>query len=650
MLEWAVSSVVPTAVARLDNAPKSDTNVQVKWIDEADTVKTDGKYVYSYQEWEHSIVILDAKTLVKVKTIRVPTNYSGVSFYVTGNKLILTATRYIQSQNYFPYWYNNTQKSIIALYDIRDITRASLVRSIEIDWSLSDTRLSDTGIMTAVIATSYWMPPIYRYYDSSSKMAPRPQYDYSSKNLIPRISDQQFSNWKHTTANRDISDCTGMSSILPKTKTLSNYTYNPTLTSIIRFDTSIPNGSISSQIVVSEAGQIHVTHDSVYLTANMWQQNITSSCPPNARCTAPMIWNPGTNNTLVHRFAVSNTNIRYSYSRLVSGSPLNQYSMDEDANGNFRIVTALSSWSGSTNTSNTKLSVLNPIGTIIGSLSGIAPGENFQSSRFIWNRLYLVTFEQIDPLFVIDLADSKNPKILGELKIPGYSTYLHPYDSNRLIGLGYDTKVNQWGGTQNAGIKVDLYNVSDVKNPTREASLALGDMGSSSDALWNPKAFVWYKEKNLLLLPVTLMTSAGNTENTYLSKSAFQGMVGLSINPGNIVEKFRLTHISIPATLNEQWKKDCAQYETQKNANYGSWIPDYCKSSSTLDMYIAANIWNLSSDFISRVLYVGDSLYTIGNSRIQLQTFTNPTTPVATQKFKTPNYFEGRVPWNIITQ
>lgn len=196
--------------------------------------------------------------------------------------------------------------------------------------------------------------------------------------------------------------------------------------------------------------------------------------------------------------------------------------MDEDANGNFRIVTSISIWSGGTNTSSTKLSVLSPSGTIIGSLSGIAPGENFQSSRFIGNRLYLVTFEQIDPLFVIDIADPKSLKILGELKIPGYSTYLHPYDKNRLIGLGYDTFVNSHGGTQNNGIKVDLYNVSDIKNPKREASLALGDPGSSSDALWNPKAFVWYAEKNLLLLPATLMTSANNPENTYLSKSAFQ--------------------------------------------------------------------------------------------------------------------------------
>ncbi len=101
-------------------------------------------------------------------------------------------------------------------------------------------------------------------------------------------------------------------------------------------------------------------------------------------------------------------------------------------------------------------------------LSGIAPGENFQSSRFIGDRLYLVTFQQIDPLFVIDLSVPTAPKILGELKMPGYSTYLHPYDKDRLIGLGYDTFTNKYGGTQNGGLKVDLYNIADVKNPKKE--------------------------------------------------------------------------------------------------------------------------------------------------------------------------------------
>lgn len=139
----ALSSIALTSSVSkaLDSTPKSDTNIQVKGIDEADTVKTDGKYVYSYQDGEKAIVILDAKTLARIKTIRVPANYSNPLFYITKNKLILTATRYSQSNIYWKGWYNNNQKSIIALYDISVPARATLIRSIEIDGSLSDTRL-----------------------------------------------------------------------------------------------------------------------------------------------------------------------------------------------------------------------------------------------------------------------------------------------------------------------------------------------------------------------------------------------------------------------------------------------------------------------------------------------------------------------------
>jgi inhibitor of cysteine peptidase len=102
MAEDARSPAPTASVSKsLDTTPHSDTNIQVKGIDEADTIKTDGKYVYSYQEGEHAIIILDAKTLAKIKTIRVPTNYSNPLFYITRNKLILTATRYSQANMYW---------------------------------------------------------------------------------------------------------------------------------------------------------------------------------------------------------------------------------------------------------------------------------------------------------------------------------------------------------------------------------------------------------------------------------------------------------------------------------------------------------------------------------------------------------------------
>ncbi|USN55802.1 MAG: beta-propeller domain-containing protein [Candidatus Peribacteria bacterium] len=128
---------------------------------------------------------------------------------------------------------------------------------------------------------------------------------------------------------------------------------------------------------------------------------------------------------------------------MVNGMPLSQYSMSEDAAGNFRILTKTRSPQLAS-----YLFVLDKDMDLAGTLMNIEPGEEFKSSRYIGDKLYLVTFQQTDPLFVIDIADVSHPEILGELKIPGFSTYLHPYAPLKdgvqyLLGLGYDTTLNQ---------------------------------------------------------------------------------------------------------------------------------------------------------------------------------------------------------------
>jgi len=161
--------------------------------------------------------------------------------------------------------------------------------------------------------------------------------------------------------NRLIGDCSGIASILPSKETLSSYAFSPSLTSVLRFDTSIPAGAITTRTVLSEAGQIHVSRDSLYLTSNLWSPNTTtSSCPPNAKCAMPLIWNPGTSATLVHRFSFEGVNTNYVYSKLIPGNPLNQYSMDEDINKNFRIITTEYGEKQST-----RLSVLSSTGNIL---------------------------------------------------------------------------------------------------------------------------------------------------------------------------------------------------------------------------------------------------------------------------------------------
>jgi len=154
---------------------------------------------------------------------------------------------------------------------------------------------------------------------------------------------------------------------------------------------------------------------------------------------------------------------------------------------------------------------------IIGKLEGLAPTESIFSARYAGNRLYLVTFEQIDPFFVIDLEDPENPKDLGELKITGYSRYLHPYDENTIIGLGREG--TETGRIQ--GLKISLFDVSDISNPTEIVTYVSEDTTSSSGAEWEHKAFLFSKEKDLLVIP-TQNYDWRNPENNYAGALVFK--------------------------------------------------------------------------------------------------------------------------------
>src|SRR5208337_1593008 len=119
---------------------------------------------------------------------------------------------------------------------------------------------------------------------------------------------------------------------------------------------------------------------------------------------------------------------------------------------------------------------------VTGRVEHIAPDEMMHSTRFMGDRLYMVTFQQLDPFFVINLSDPVNPKILGELKLPGFSDYLHPFDGTHIIGIGQDTLPNSRGdGNVSGGIKLSLFNVSEVTKPTLINSIVLGGAGSSSE-------------------------------------------------------------------------------------------------------------------------------------------------------------------------
>jgi uncharacterized secreted protein with C-terminal beta-propeller domain len=143
--------------------------------------------------------------------------------------------------------------------------------------------------------------------------------------------------------------------------------------------------------------------------------------------------------------------------------------------------------------------------TIRGRLEGLAPREDIYSARFRGDRCYLVTFRKIDPLFVINLTDPTNPQVLGKLKIPGYSDYLHPYDENHVIGVGKETLPAEDGDfSWYQGVKISIFDVSNVSNPKEIAKIEIGDRGTESPVLQDHKAFLFSKSHNLLVLPILL--------------------------------------------------------------------------------------------------------------------------------------------------
>jgi len=177
---------------------------------------------------------------------------------------------------------------------------------------------------------------------------------------------------------------------------------------------------------------------------------------------------------------------------------LNQFSMDEYGDY-FRVATTTHG-----ETSRNNVYVLNMALNITGSLTDLAQGESIYSARFMGDRCYLVTFKKVDPLFVIDLSDPYNPGVLGYLKVTGYSNYLHPYDETHIIGIGkeaVEAKEEDFAWYQ--GLKIALFDVSDVNNPKEIGDpYIIGERGTDSPVLWDHKAFLFDKSRNLMVIPV----------------------------------------------------------------------------------------------------------------------------------------------------
>ncbi|MGB0113040.1 MAG: beta-propeller domain-containing protein [Ilumatobacteraceae bacterium] len=214
---------------------------------------------------------------------------------------------------------------------------------------------------------------------------------------------------------------------------------------------------------------------------------------------SPPVEDPGPPPTLIHQFSLdAGTGATYVASGEVEGRLLNQFAMSE-YNGDLRVATTTDDWGNFGDQSESTVFVLRPNGTDleqISSISGLGKGEQIYAVRFIEDKGYVVTFRQIDPLYVLDLSDPENPVLEGELKIPGYSAYLHPVGDGLLLGVGQDaTEEGRTTGTQ-----LSLFDISDPSNPQRISTLPIG---GHSDVEWDHKAFLYWQPDGTIVLPVS---------------------------------------------------------------------------------------------------------------------------------------------------
>ncbi len=247
--------------------------------------------------------------------------------------------------------------------------------------------------------------------------------------------------------------------------------------------------------------------------------------------------------TVVHRIAIDDGRISYSAKGEVPGRLLNQFSMDEDSDGRLRLATTVDVWMRKQVQYN-NVYVLGADMATVGKLENVSRDERIYSARFLGDKLFLVTYYQVDPLFVIDLADPASPRILGELKIPGYSDYLHPVDSTHLIGIGKETKQDEYGRELVQGVKVALFDVSDYSNPRLSDSVEIGQRGSDSAALHDHKAFLFSKSKSLLVIPVTEITGSEQIGPYDYKYGVWQGAYAFRVNSTSLSLLGKVEHSS----------------------------------------------------------------------------------------------------------
>lgn len=522
-------AITQTSSVTESSADYSRTNIQVEGVDEPDIVKTDGKYIYKISD--NSVYILNSNPLSIVSKIAVNGNPNNI--FISEGKIFVFGSR---SQTkpmekriagagamITDYWVPQIYETFLSIYDVSNPSEPKLLKDISLPGNYFDARMAK-GYIYAVV--NQQVPysdnpnlPVISSNNGNETIQPdkiayfpedSPSYNYQYTFIISlntNTLEEQKRVFLLGTGQTLYSSEENMYIVstkyiteLERTKVIFEKAIFPTIPSLKEKLEEIDNNKN-----ISASGRL-ASYQKVFT-------DYLSSLLPEDKKTIENLIQEKTKDvfnelekqrerTLIRKISLESGAVKLAAEGEVSGIVLNQFSMDE-FEGNFRIATTTGdARSGS---SENHLYVLDSKLNIVGKIEGLAQGEKIYSTRFMGKKAYLVTFKKVDPLFVLDLSNPTDPKVLGKLKIPGYSDYLHPYDENHLIGIGKDAVDSGQGNfAWYQGLKLSLFDVSDLENPKEIANFKIGDRGSESEALHDHKAFLFDRQKNLLVLPVSV--------------------------------------------------------------------------------------------------------------------------------------------------
>ncbi len=527
-----------SATPRTPGQDFSTTNNQEAGVDEADFVKTDGYRIYVLNS--NRLHIFDVPSfgqLAPLSSTELEGQPQELLVDREAGRAVVFSTIHVER---FPeghpvraeigslldgrwYWRVH-QLSKITVLDISNPGEPSLLRELYMEGNYQTARLVD-GTVRAGIFGQLEVPGLYDWYnygndlDAGKARALRKLARAELADLIPRIYERSASG---SLRQHQLSTGDCRSFYRPMNS------HGSGVTSLFSLDLFADRLKFDADHVVSNSPTIYASDDRLVIAERAndswwywWNEDV-----------------PELLNLHVFDSEVAGKSL-YIGSGRVEGQLHNQFSIDEH-NGFIRVATTSNfqdrwwrerSWSPENH-----LFVLGKDGghfEVVGHLDGIAKNERIFSARLVGDRGYLVTFERVDPLFTLDLSDPTNPKVVGELEIPGFSTYLHPLDDDRLLSIGVGG--DEFGATWDA--QVSMYDVSDFANPTQADVQELTSAGSwgTSEALYEHKAFQYFAPKGLLAVPVS---SYGNSASgwNYSSQLRLIRVNGMSLSPYGTID------------------------------------------------------------------------------------------------------------------